>query len=225
LLDEFFPETDAGVQPQTDDSPREASSFLTDAVEFGLPTAQAEMSTTLTTGGFGIESGVVSVTGDNKDSWDTSALIAGIFGGLVLCSAVFFLWSMARRAVKPRVRPVPQGEGRVLDALINNELPLTEETFELPLTLEFYGRPTGPIKIRIDAAHQLSGPHFPPDNAGDEAPGRTSVVPMPETDENSESPSAAAAGNQPTEQVHPAADYKFGLLDRVLSTVHGASQL
>jgi hypothetical protein len=225
LLDEFFPEMAAGVQPQTDDSPREASSFLTDVVEFGLPTARAEMSTTLTTGGFGIESGVVSVTGDNKDSWDTSALIAGIFGGLVLCSAGFFLWSLARRAVKPRVRPVPQGEGRVLDALINNELPLTEETFQLPLTLEFYGRPTGPIKIRIDAAHQLSGPHFPPDNAGDEAPGRTSVVLMPEADENSESPSAAAAGKQPTEQVHPAADYKFGLLDRVLSSVHGASQL
>ena len=132
---------------------------------------------------------------------------------------------MARRAVKQRVRPVPQGEGRVLDALINNEPPFTEETFQLPLTLEFYGRPTGPIKIRIDAAHQPSGPHFPPDNAGDESRGRTSVVPMPEADENSESPSAVAAGNQPTEQVHPNADYKFGLLDRVLSTVHGASQL
>jgi hypothetical protein len=47
-----------------------------------------------------------------------------------------------------------------LDALIHNSLPITEEPCRIPQGLTFFGATPGPARLRIDAAHEVSGPRF-----------------------------------------------------------------
>ena len=48
-----------------------------------------------------------------------------------------------------------------LDDLINNRLPLELQQAQLPLRISLFGKPAGPQRLRIDAAHtQIAPPHM-----------------------------------------------------------------
>ncbi len=48
-----------------------------------------------------------------------------------------------------------------LEAMIQNRLPLRLQTTDLPLKIAFFGRPAGPRRLRIDAAHErVPAPHI-----------------------------------------------------------------
>ena len=50
---------------------------------------------------------------------------------------------------------------RILDALINNSIPINEQPVQLPAHLEFYGDSNGPKQLRIDPPQTaLRGPHI-----------------------------------------------------------------
>ena len=62
----------------------------------------------------------------------------------------------------PEPIPVPDTQTtRVLDALVNNSIPVTETPVQLPTHLEFFGDSQGPQQLRIDPGHAtLRGPHM-----------------------------------------------------------------
>jgi hypothetical protein len=64
---------------------------------------------------------------------------------------------------EPEVEPVPvpnTSTTRILDALINNSIPVSEQPVELPMHLDFFGDSSGPKQLRIDPAQPvLRGPH------------------------------------------------------------------
>ena len=64
---------------------------------------------------------------------------------------------------EPEVEPVPVPDTsttRILDALINNSVPVSEEPVQLPMHLDFFGDSSGPKQLRIDPAQPvLRGPH------------------------------------------------------------------
>lgn len=66
-------------------------------------------------------------------------------------------------AVEPTAEPIPVPDTsttRILDALIRNDLPISEQPVQLPTKLEFYGDSNGPKRLRIDPAQPvLKGPH------------------------------------------------------------------
>ncbi len=47
-----------------------------------------------------------------------------------------------------------------LDAIINNQLPMTEERVPLTSPMQFFGRPQPPKTIRLDQSHSLPKPHL-----------------------------------------------------------------
>ena len=49
----------------------------------------------------------------------------------------------------------------LLDALINNQLPMTEEKVTFVSPLQFHGRPAAPRNLRLDERHELPKPHAP----------------------------------------------------------------
>ena len=59
--------------------------------------------------------------------------------------------------------PQPQDTSKqnLLDALINNQLPMTQESVTFPSPLQFHGRPTAPRTLRLDAGHELPKPYAP----------------------------------------------------------------
>lgn len=74
--------------------------------------------------------------------------------------------SSAVAATQPRPRqPVarnPQPQRReLLDAIIDNQLPLAEEQVPLASPMQFHGRPQPPKTIRMDQRHALPRPHSP----------------------------------------------------------------
>lgn len=61
---------------------------------------------------------------------------------------------------EPEPIPVPNtSTTRILDALINNSIPVSEQPVQLPVHLEFFGDSSGPKQLRIDPAQALRGPH------------------------------------------------------------------
>jgi hypothetical protein len=70
---------------------------------------------------------------------------------------------------QPAVQPAPSepipvpdtSTTRVLDALINNSIPITEQPVQLPVHLEFYGDSSGPKNLRFDPPQTgLRGHHL-----------------------------------------------------------------
>ncbi len=63
---------------------------------------------------------------------------------------------------QPEPIPVPDTQTtRILDALVNNAVPVTEATVQLPTHLEFFGDSQGPRQLRIDPGQStLRGPHL-----------------------------------------------------------------
>ncbi|TXT31220.1 MAG: hypothetical protein FD138_2193 [Planctomycetota bacterium] len=49
----------------------------------------------------------------------------------------------------------------LLDAIIDNQLPLTEERVSFASPMQFHGRPQPPKTIRMDQRHPLPKPHAP----------------------------------------------------------------
>ncbi len=202
----------------------------------------------------------------------TQAQWLGIWGvGLGIVGIAFtLLWSMAKQDTTPKT--FEKSDRYYLDAVINDDLTVTEETLSLPTTLQFYGRPVASKSFRLDTAHQpakpkadperpdsqfedaVSGPHFKngpprPHFATAAAAGeKSSSAPQPAMTRSYLREAAAAAGragSQSTTHRHstvaaphviakPAAtpstatpstattnEPTNGLLDRVLSSVHG----
>ena len=90
--------------------------------------------------------------------------VVGVYiaGAAALAIALGLLWSMARHEAMAVERPVQQTERKLLDALIDNKLPLSEEPLRLSSSLEFYGRPVQRKTLRVDAAHEPRPPHVMP---------------------------------------------------------------
>ena len=59
----------------------------------------------------------------------------------------------------PVIRSAPRRE--LLDELIDDQLPLTEEQVPLASPMQFHGRPQPPKTIRLDQRHSLPRPHSP----------------------------------------------------------------
>ncbi|MAG93998.1 MAG: hypothetical protein CMJ48_09640 [Planctomycetaceae bacterium] len=55
-------------------------------------------------------------------------------------------------------RPAPGETRDMLQSLIDDKLSLVEELLEPPLENEFYGRPTTPVPVRLDGAHEIPAP-------------------------------------------------------------------
>jgi hypothetical protein len=56
--------------------------------------------------------------------------------------------------------PVKPTRRDALDAIINDQLPLTEEQVPLTSPMQFHGRPQPPLSIRLDQSHSLPQPHL-----------------------------------------------------------------
>lgn len=63
---------------------------------------------------------------------------------------------------QPEPIPTPDTQTtRILDALVNNSIPITEQPVQLPTHLEFFGDSQGPRQLRVDPGHTtLKGPHM-----------------------------------------------------------------
>jgi len=87
-----------------------------------------------------------------------------IFGCLALLIAGWFLKRKIKPAVQPQFefQPVQQKSDGILDALIENKLPLIEEPFPIPQVLELRTRPVPQRTFRLDAAHPVGKNYFPP---------------------------------------------------------------
>lgn len=115
---------------------------------------------------------------------------------------------------------------QILEALINNQLPITEEKVAIASPLQFHGRPNPPRTLRVDPEHSLPQPHTP-SLVKTEAPAATTAAPV------ASSPSKPAVNFRldPVEPASPArasTDRKpatknssatIGVLDRALSAV------
>jgi len=53
------------------------------------------------------------------------------------------------------------GKQSLLDSLINNQLPMTEEKVKFASPLQFHGRPATPKNLRLDQGHEVPKPHTP----------------------------------------------------------------
>jgi len=163
---------------------------------------------------------------------DTTTFLVCLTGAVAAFAAFALLWTMARRVAITASVPITQsGQARIgLDALINDELPLTEEPMQLPSQMKFYGHPAGQRKIRIDAGQQVAAPHFSRSSSTKEAerqqhesansasPGTSSDQALP-----SNGPVADSGSRQARPMIH-SPEQSSGLLDRVLTTIHGASR-
>ncbi len=139
-----------------------------------------------------------------------AAILVSLISAFVIACAIAMLWSMARTVTsKPEtvVEKALEQSGLKLDDLIENRVDLDCEEVVLPATVNFYGKPNTARVARIDAAHmELKGPHF-----------AKSFQSSRQTE-----PAGVKAEQKTAPQ--PSEDVRIGLLERVLSTVHGASQ-
>lgn len=72
--------------------------------------------------------------------------------------------------------------GDLLDELIEDRLPAKLEPTHLPLRVSLFGRPQGPQRLRIDAAHhQIAAPHMAKRNRSASAPRQKVVAASPAT--------------------------------------------
>lgn len=113
--------------------------------------------------------------GDKADSsWSIWPPI--LITGVGLLAMIGFSLSLRRRAQSTaQISPVattqsvrsairnPQSLPRreLLDEIINDQLPLTEERVPFASPMQFHGRPQPPKTIRMDQRHSLSRPHSP----------------------------------------------------------------
>ncbi len=106
-----------------------------------------------------------------------------ILGAMLILGGGIFVWAVSPRKINSTVMQ-EEMQGRavevktetvvaqntmaatlddsILEAMINDELPIITEQVILPVSLELYGHPTGHEKLRIDASHELAQPHFKP---------------------------------------------------------------
>lgn len=74
-----------------------------------------------------------------------------------------------------QVSPVETSDA--LEDLIQNRLPLEVKQAELPLRVTLFGRPAGPRRLRIDAAHtQVAPPNFAMDSRSDQTSSQKSTT-------------------------------------------------
>ncbi len=57
--------------------------------------------------------------------------------------------------------PPPAARRELLDAIIHNQLPVTEEPIRFASPLQFHGRPVPPKILRVDNSHATPTPHVP----------------------------------------------------------------
>jgi hypothetical protein len=100
-----------------------------------------------------------TVRNDDLNEAGTVTGVVFVIGGLGVAGAFLILLSMARSTPKPKSSPTPTPKTQrdMLDALIRNELPLSEESLPLPDSMTMFGRPKSTRHWRVDAA-QVSVP-------------------------------------------------------------------
>ncbi len=68
---------------------------------------------------------------------------------------------VAQLPLAPSVSPPPAARQELLDAIIHNQLPVTEEPIHFASPLQFHGRPVPPKILRVDDSHVTPTPHVP----------------------------------------------------------------
>lgn len=85
-----------------------------------------------------------------------SILTVGLLGAIAAC---FLIYSIAHETPAPRVAQIDTSGRYWLDRMIENDIPIEEETVNYPHKTQLFGKPA-PIQ-RIDAAHKaVPRPHF-----------------------------------------------------------------
>jgi hypothetical protein len=90
----------------------------------------------------------------------TATAVVLVMGGLAVTGAILMLISMARTSSTSKTKPesiptsTPQTRRDLLDALIRDELPLTEEPLPLPASMTMFGRPNSTRRWRVDPAQR-----------------------------------------------------------------------
>lgn len=148
--------------------------------------------------------------------------VATAIGVVAVLFAGRLLWSRRRiEAGIPSPVPAAAPAPSLLRAMIEARLPLVEEGIRLAPTLQMFGRPAGPLSLRIDPPEALQGPHLRPE------------VPTDPAGSPGGSPRESAAGRQVRADAgHPSAvpgqpfggPVHAGVVGRALATVQGARQ-
>jgi hypothetical protein len=89
-------------------------------------------------------------------------ITAGVIGSLGFLAAFSLLLSMTGPAPPTLAHTTAEKNDRYwLDKIINDELPVTEESAAEPVVSELFGRPTDAPTLRLDAGHsEIPRPHF-----------------------------------------------------------------
>ncbi|MBC7819632.1 MAG: SLBB domain-containing protein [Planctomycetaceae bacterium] len=106
------------------------------------------------------------VTNNAASSWSIWPPI--LTAGVGLLALIGFSLSLRRRTqtthaippTPPTVIPPKPVRRDALEAIINDELPLTEERVPFNSPMQFHGRPQPPKTIRLDQSHALPKPHL-----------------------------------------------------------------
>jgi len=158
--------------------------------------------------------------------------VAGILGVLVSVVAFTLLWITIGRETAHRTQPLaatgptaplaapPVSQTESLDALVKDELPVIEEKVGQQLPAALHSGAPSPQRIRIDGGHTETQPHAQPTELPDGAV-TTRLVFQTSTDDTSDQwGGPISAGNRDSDESGIATGRS--VLDRVLSSVHGA---
>ncbi len=132
--------------------------------------------------------------------WPVISIAVVVIAAITLASIM--LWPIVGYDTSTEGNRIKRSNRYYLDAIINNRFPLTEESLNLPNTLQFYGRPAEQKSYRLQAKHEIPrSPHY--------------LKRKPHTD-------VAEPSGNPVSKSPPSKE--AGVLDRALSTVRGDVQ-
>ncbi len=163
----------------------------------------------------------------SESSWPRNAgsIFAGAVGLMMMVLLAVALRRMGKResAARARIRKPAIPQPKLLDALIENRLPIEEEAYSLPAKLEFIGRRKSAAAIFVDASHEVGSPHESIARVPATAAASDVAATRQRTDaafgagKRIDVPHAPGAANRPAVE-------SSTLLDRVLARVQGARQ-
>ena len=111
-----------------------------------------------------------------------SICVIGLLGAIAAC---FLIYSIAHAHPAPRISQIDTSGRYWLDRMIENNIPIDEETVDYPHNTQLFGKPA-PIQ-RVDAAHRtVPRPHFSAPGGKSGVLSETPMMPAAPTPENSD---------------------------------------
>jgi len=89
-------------------------------------------------------------------NWPVILISVVVIAAITLASIM--LWPIVAHDTSTEGKRNKRSNRYYLDAIINDRLPLTEESLNLPKTLQFYGRPAEQKSYRLQAKHEIPRP-------------------------------------------------------------------